>query len=962
MPCIPEETLNQIKNEVSLKTLVESRGITLTPHGKDWIGLCPFHDDHDPSLVITPDKNLWHCLGACREGGSVIDWVMKSEGVSFRHAVELLKTNNPSTLAAEPRSDRMHRRSRKLDSPLEIEAPDRDLLKQTVEYYHRSLKNCPDALEYLKKRGLVNPELINRFKLGFSDRTLGLRLPEKNRQAGHEVREKLQHLGILRETGHEHFRGSLIIPVLNQQGTITEIYGRKICNRLKKGTPLHLYLPGPHRGVWNIQALGAGEEIILCESLIDALTFWSHGFRNVTASYGVEGFTADHFAAFREHEIKRVIIAYDGDKAGNGAAQALALRLEPEGISSYRAIFPMGTDVNEYALSVKEPARKLKELLLKAEPMGRSKPRPLEYPALVGKNEMATAPDRPDARDCTRNHTPDHAGDHTRDEHPTTGKLPASMDIPVEVKQNEIHMTLGNRRYRFRGLGRNMSFDQMKVNILAATDDGFHVDNLDLYAARHRTVFIREAASEMGVDEEVVRKDLGKALLKLEELQEEQIKKATEPRKKVVTLTEEERAEALKFLKSPNLLKQILADFKDCGVIGEETNKLVGYLAAVSRKLDNPLAVIIQSSSAAGKTALMEAILAFVPEECKVKYSAVTGQSLFYMSEADLKHKCLAIVEEEGAERASYALKLLQSEGELTIASTGKDAATGRLTTHEYKVEGPVMILLTTTAIEIDEELLNRCIVLTVDENREQTRAIHEQQREKETLEGLLAQQDKSRILRIHRNAQRLLHPILVANPYARDLTFIDDRTRSRRDHMKYLTLIRSIALLHQYQRPVKTVNHQGRKVRYIEVTLEDIAVANRLAHEVLGRSIDELPPQTRRLLMLLDEMVTRACGELKMDRKDFRFTRRRIREKTGLSYEQVRVHLDRLVDYEYVLTHRGGRGQSFVYELIYDGKGRDGKPFLMNLLDTEKLKPSEELKVPEMAQMAAKYDAKFVG
>jgi predicted ArsR family transcriptional regulator len=108
--------------------------------------------------------------------------------------------------------------------------------------------------------------------------------------------------------------------------------------------------------------------------------------------------------------------------------------------------------------------------------------------------------------------------------------------------------------------------------------------------------------------------------------------------------------------------------------------------------------------------------------------------------------------------------------------------------------------------------------------------------------------------------------------------------------------------------------------------------------------------------------MVTRACGELKMDRKDFRFTRRRIREKTGLSYEQVRVHLDRLVDYEYVLTHRGGRGQSFVYELIYDGKGRDGKPFLMNLLDTEKLKPSEELKVPEMAQMAAKYDAKFVG
>ena len=90
----------------------------------------------------------------------------------------------------------------------------------------------------------------------------------------------------------------------------------------------------------------------------------------------------------------------------------------------------------------------------------------------------------------------------------------------------------------------------------------------------------------------------------------------------------------------------------------------------------------------------------------------------------------LAISEEEGAEQASYALKLLQSEGQLTIASTGKDPATGKLVTEEYHVEGPVMIFLTTTAIEIDEELLNRCIVLTVDENREQTRAIHELQRE----------------------------------------------------------------------------------------------------------------------------------------------------------------------------------------------------------------------------------------
>jgi hypothetical protein len=200
-------------------------------------------------------------------------------------------------------------------------------------------------------------------------------------------------------------------------------------------------------------------------------------------------------------------------------------------------------------------------------------------------------------------------------------------------------------------------------------------------------------------------------------------------------------------------------------------------VAAVSRQLESPLAVLIQSSSAAGKSSLMEAILAFIPEEQRVQYSAMTGQSLFYMGETDLKNKVLAIAEEEGVSRAAYALKLLQSEGVLTIASTGKDPATGRLITHQYRVEGPVMIFLTTTAIQLDEELLNRCLVLTVDEERGQTQAIHRLQREAQTLEGLLARTEREEILRVHRNAQRLLAPLFVANPYARELTFLDSQT-----------------------------------------------------------------------------------------------------------------------------------------------------------------------------------------
>jgi len=352
--------------------------------------------------------------------------------------------------------------------------------------------------------------------------------------------------------------------------------------------------------------------------------------------------------------------------------------------------------------------------------------------------------------------------------------------------------------------------------------------------------------------------------------------------------------------------------------------------------LDKPLAVIIQSSSAAGKSSLMDAVLALMPADAQVRYSAMTGQSLFYMGETNLKHRILAIAEEEGATSAAYALKLLQSDGEITIASTGKDATTGLLVTHEYRVEGPVMLFLTTTAIDIDEELMNRCLVLSVNESREQTRAIHALQRERQTLAGLLAEEDREAIMALHRNAQGLLERLKVVNPFADRLTFLDDKTRTRRDHMKYLTLIRAIALLHQHQRPVKTVEHRGKAIRYIEVEAQDIALANRLAHEVLGRTLDELPPQTRRLLRTLHGWAGEECARRAISRPEWRFTRRQVRELTGWGDTQLKVHLARLAELEYLLIHRVKAGQGFAYELLYDGEGEAGERFLMGLAAPE--------------------------
>jgi hypothetical protein len=254
------------------------------------------------------------------------------------------------------------------------------------------------------------------------------------------------------------------------------------------------------------------------------------------------------------------------------------------------------------------------------------------------------------------------------------------------------------------------------------------------------------------------------------------------------------------------------------------------------------------------------------------------------------------------------------------------------------------MIFSTTTNIDIDEELQNRCIILTVDESREQTRAIHQKQREQRTLKGFKHSQEKTDLLKVHRNAQRLLRPLPVVNPYAHRLTFLDDKTRMRRDHVKYLSLIDSITLLHQYQRPLKTYRQSSNKddngnpTLYVTVTLDDIEIANRLASKVLGRSLDDLPPHTRRFLELVREMVKSECERLNVEKTDYRFYRRQICEYTGWGLTQVRMHLERLVEHEYVLVHRGSRGQSFVYELLYNGEGKKGGPFLMGLIDINRL------------------------
>lgn len=893
MARISDAELDTMKREISLERLVVGHGIALARHGKDLVGRCPFHADDTPSLVISPDTNLWHCMGACQMGGSVIDWVMRAEGLPFRRAVEFLRAGGAPrvdlTKGPPPKKSTVLRLPALGDSALS----EAEVFEKVVAHYHETLMGDAEAKGYLASRGLWHEEAAAHFRIGFSNRTLGYRLPDKNRKEGKVLREQLQRLGIYRESGHEHLVGCITVPLWDADGP--QMYGRRM-GKVDGDGPRHLYLPGPRRCVWN--ASGLGREVVLCESLFDALTFWVAGFRSVTCAYGVEGFGEAHLAAFAAAGVETVRIAFDRDAAGDAAAAKVSALLNAAGLETFRVQFPRGMDANEYACKVQPAKESLGLALRKAEWMGKGGAKAMQAAPELGavtEPEAAIAAAKEPEQEQLKEESPVRA---------------ACTELP---DRDELVYRLGDRVWRVRGLSKNTSYAALRVNISVRRGGGYFVDTLDLYAARPRAAFVTLATRELEVDEAVVKRDLGEVLLGLEAAQEARMEALLRPKETAPTMGEAERDAALSLLKDPRLLERIVEDLGACGLVGEDENKLLAYLAATSRLLERPLAVVIQSTSAAGKSSLMEAVLSLIPEEHRVSFSAMTGQSLFYMGQDELKHKVLAVSEEEGAERASYALKLLQSEGSLTIASTGKDPVSGKHVTHTYRVEGPVQLFQTTTAIEMDEELLNRCLVLTVDEGRAQTRAILALQREAETLEGLLVKEARKELRALHQNAQRLLRPLLVVNPFARALSFSDEKTRMRRDHGKYLGLMRTLALLHQHQRPVKTAEHAGKVLEYVEVEPSDVEVAGRLMESVLARSMDELPPQTRGVLQVLEAQLTERAQALRVLREEARCTQREVRGWTGLSATQVRRHLQRLELLELVFVVRGKKTWEYV-------------------------------------------------
>jgi DNA primase len=872
---VSKTQVSQIKQEVNIVDYIRLRGIELRKKGQQFIGLCPFHNDREPSLIVDEKKALWNCLGACSEGGDIYNFVMKIDKVSFPEAHNILVSKTEVKQSNKPDS--------KISDNIQFPKLNEQLTKNELEwlervttYYHSCLLRGEKAIAYLKKRGITAPEAITAFRLGFVDGTL----PSKLNAEG---REMLQHLGVLNKDGKETMRGQVVFPLQNiQSRQIINLYGRHITRRQ------HFYLREMSRSIFNPQGAIETEEVILTESIIDALALWCLGIRNVIPVYGVNGLAEGILQHLADNRVKRVVLMLDADDAARKAAKTMADKITALGIEVRAIELPNAKDASEFVTQggtleeVRQILRQLSSLSF---------------------------------------FDSDNQSDQLKIENQSQPAAAFDSQVPSKIEtissNDGTHLfTVAEREYMVKGLSPT-GVQRLKVNVRLDVGNNFHLDTFDLYQSSRRQTFAQMAAKSCRIAENKVLADLLALINELEILRVQMRSKGETPAEQL-PMTEQERDAALEFLRDPKLLDQIVTDVLKSGLVADRVVILTSYLASISRKLNDPLALLIISRSGAGKSALQDAVRFFAPPADVVHVTRLTGQALFYKDSHSLQHKMFSIAEEEGAQSAAYSLRTLASDQRLTNAATRTDPNTGKMITEHYEVLGPVFIVTTTTSAEaFDEETRSRFVQVTMDESTEQTERIQVRQRYRHTLAGVIEQMTVKKIMRLHHNAQQLLHPLAVVNPFAEYLTFPSGRLMYRREHKKYLSLINSIALLHQHQREIKREVQGDIEVEYVEVTLDDIELANELAMVVLSCTLDELSPPVRGLL----EKIEKACQEIAQDKgcqpEDVKLTRREIREKTGFKPHQVREYCKELVELEYLLFINNGNGRASQYQLL---------------------------------------------
>jgi len=681
---------DDIKKYVDIVDLFSHFGITLTKKGKSYMAKCPWHNDSNPSLSVDREKDngVYHCFG-CGESGDIFTLTEKMKGCNFKEAAKYLKGfkgsplpkasvdmktdkgngndegntpddgDNSSPLAASVAARQPKEKQKDEDAADDAEpgsVPDDDITLATIaDYYHKKLYEKPEAIEYLKKRGLANHENYDRFQIGFSDGGL-LEI------TGESQRRTLKELCILREKGAEHFKNCVTFPIIDELGVVVGMYGRSIVPDAKVK---HLYFKGKHKGVFHRKASKVFDEIILTESIIDALSLIELGIENVQAVYGTNGFTDEHLRILKDDRVKTVMLAFDSDEAGKSASGKLSERLLAEGFTvktitppAVPNLFPDNPetapkDWSEY-LAAGGCADTVKEAIAQSET------RKAESPSSGDGSSSGMAVEKtPLGYDFTLTSTS------------------ASIASGVIYRLTNVkEMFVGNLRVNIR------------AELIGNPDAEKFYDHVDLYSSRSRAACSTNISRIFSIEPRLIEKDIIRILEYLEAERDRRL--AVGVREKGHDMTAEETALGMELLSDPHVFDRFLKAMETLGYVGETVNKLLMFIAACSRKMDDPISVMVISQSSGGKTKLVETVESLISPEDVISVTSLSDQALNYVS--DMEHKFLVLGEAVHGIEVEHQLREIQSSRKLTRGVTVKDfsAPTLRRTRIKASARSPI--------------------------------------------------------------------------------------------------------------------------------------------------------------------------------------------------------------------------------------------------------------------------------
>jgi predicted transcriptional regulator len=466
--------------------------------------------------------------------------------------------------------------------------------------------------------------------------------------------------------------------------------------------------------------------------------------------------------------------------------------------------------------------------------------------------------------------------------------------------------------------------DRLRVTIKAEIKDSPRPPirhNLDLYNDTQVEKLIRKTAERLEIGTTVAAASLAELTEQLEAYRVQQIKSQKPEGYEKKQLTEEEVRAAQTFLKEPNLLKRTNDLIGESGVIGEELNRLIMYVAFTSRKREQPLHVVSLGSSGTGKTHLQEKVGQLIPEEDRIEITTLSENAFYYFGQRELKHRVVLIEDLDGAENVLYPMRELMSKRKISKTIAHKNSK-GETRTIHLVVEGPVSVSGCTTRESIYEDNANRSFLLYLDESKEQDEKIMQYQRLYSA--GKIDTAKENQIRNFLQNCQRVLEPVKVINPYAEELKIPQEVFKPRRSNAHYLAFIEAITFYHQYQREKKIDEETGEQ--YIETTLEDIAEANKLLKEILLRKSDELSGACRNYFERLKAWMKQ---EGKTD-----FTNTQARTALRENHSNQKRYMLQLQEAGLIRKGKGDRKKGFCYEVVSIEEYEQLKAGITSVLD----------------------------